>query len=175
MERKIECPATEDSGFGTMFLGKLLLASTARHYCFRNQKPSASSVGLPGSPEVLRTRVAAPSVCFAVACILLAAAPTAPPCFRRWRQSSPLPPLGELSAKQTERFLRNSAQKEDPLSERQLREGVFFCFGEMLCKVCFCTFIICHPAQKSSGAQKVYKEHISSSATASGRGVCRRG
>ena len=35
-------------------------------------------------------RVAAPSVCFAVACILLAAAPTAPPCFRRWRRSSPL-------------------------------------------------------------------------------------
>ncbi len=28
-------------------------------------------------------RVAAPSVCYAVACILLAAAPTAPPCFRR--------------------------------------------------------------------------------------------
>ena len=37
-------------------------------------------------------RVAAPSVCFAVACILLAAAPTAPPCFRRWRRSSPLLP-----------------------------------------------------------------------------------
>ena len=35
-------------------------------------------------------RVAAPSVCFAVARILLAAAPTAPPCFRRWRRSSPL-------------------------------------------------------------------------------------
>ena len=35
-------------------------------------------------------RVAAPSVCFAVACILLAAAPTAPPCFRHWRRSSPL-------------------------------------------------------------------------------------
>ena len=68
------------------------------------------------------------------------------------------PLLGELSAKQTERFLRNSAQKEDPLSELQLREGVFFCFGEMLCKVCFCTFIICHPAQKSSGARKVYKD-----------------
>ena len=30
-------------------------------------------------------RVAAPSVCCAVACILLAAAPTATPCFRRWR------------------------------------------------------------------------------------------
>ena len=40
-------------------------------------------------------RVAAPSVCYAVACILLAAAPTAPPCFRRWRRSSPLPLEGE--------------------------------------------------------------------------------
>ncbi len=40
-------------------------------------------------------RVAAPSVCFGPWCgprILLAAAPTAPPCFRRWRRSSPLPP-----------------------------------------------------------------------------------
>ena len=35
-------------------------------------------------------RVAAPSVCFAAARILLAAAPTAPPCFRHWRRSSPL-------------------------------------------------------------------------------------
>ena len=33
-------------------------------------------------------RVAAPSVCFAAARILLAAAPTAPPCFRHWRRSS---------------------------------------------------------------------------------------
>ena len=33
-------------------------------------------------------RVAAPSVCFASARILLAAAPTAPPCFRHWRRSS---------------------------------------------------------------------------------------
>ena len=33
-------------------------------------------------------RVAAPSVCCAVARILLAAAPTATPCFRRWRRSS---------------------------------------------------------------------------------------
>ena len=39
-------------------------------------------------------RVAAPSVCYAVACILLAAAPTAPPCFRHWRRSSPLPQRG---------------------------------------------------------------------------------
>ena len=44
-------------------------------------------------------RVAAPSVCFAAARILLAAAPTAPPCFRRWRRSSLLPPLGELARK----------------------------------------------------------------------------
>ena len=40
-------------------------------------------------------RVAAPSVCFAAARILLAAAPTAPPCFRHWRRSSPLLPEGE--------------------------------------------------------------------------------
>ena len=40
-------------------------------------------------------RVAAPSVCFALARILLAAAPTATPCFRRWRRSSPLLPEGE--------------------------------------------------------------------------------
>ena len=54
------------------------------------------------SPSALRNataRVAAPSVCFAVACILLAAAPTAPPCFRHWRRSSPLPLVGEPLAK----------------------------------------------------------------------------
>ena len=44
-------------------------------------------------------RVAAPSVCFAAARILLAAAPTAPPCFRHWRRSSPLPLVGEPLAK----------------------------------------------------------------------------
>ena len=48
---------------------------------------------------VRQGRVAAPSVCCAVACILLAAAPTAPPCFRRWRWSSPLPLVGEPLAK----------------------------------------------------------------------------
>ena len=35
-------------------------------------------------------RVAAPSIRFARACVLLAAAPTATPCFRHWRRSSPL-------------------------------------------------------------------------------------
>ena len=34
-----------------------------------------------------RIRVAAPSICFAVAHILLAAAPTTVPCFRHWRRS----------------------------------------------------------------------------------------
>ena len=43
-------------------------------------------------------RVAAPSVCCATACILLAAAPTAPPCFCHWRRSSPLLPEGEALA-----------------------------------------------------------------------------
>ena len=51
------------------------------------------------SHSVRQGRVAAPSVCFAVACILLAAAPTAPPCFRHWRRSSPLPLVGEPLAK----------------------------------------------------------------------------
>ena len=56
------------------------------------------------SPSRLRratARVAAPSVCFGPWCgprILLAAAPTAPPCFRRWRRSSPLLPKGEALA-----------------------------------------------------------------------------
>ena len=51
---------------------------------------------LPSQSHFVRQgRVAAPSVCFAAARILLAAAPTAPPCFRHWRRSSPLPPKGE--------------------------------------------------------------------------------
>ena len=44
-------------------------------------------------------RVAALSVCFAAARILLAAVPTAPPCFRHWQRSSPLPLVGEPLAK----------------------------------------------------------------------------
>ena len=51
------------------------------------------------SHSVRQGRVAAPSVCFAAACIPLAAAPTAPPCFRHWRRSSPLPLVGEPLAK----------------------------------------------------------------------------
>ena len=51
-------------------------------------------------------RVAAPSVCFALARILLAAAPTATPCFRRWRRSSPLLPEGEALS-EPERCAKN--------------------------------------------------------------------
>ena len=59
------------------------------------------------------------------------------------------PLLGELSAKQTERFLRNSAQKEDPLSELQLREGVFFLASQMTSLITtFIVFIICVFSQK---------------------------
>ena len=58
------------------------------------------------SRSARRGRVAAPSVCFAVACILLAAAPTAPPCFRRWRRSSPLPPKGEPWAERPLSFVQ---------------------------------------------------------------------
>ena len=80
--------------------------ATARPGCWRYKMPQAVSSDLPGTPEALCARVAAPSVCFAAACILLAAAPTATPCFRHWRRSSLLPPLGELAAKQTERAIK---------------------------------------------------------------------
>ena len=65
------------------------------------------------SPSRLRratARVAAPSVCFAVARILLAAAPTAPPCFRHWRRSSPLllPRGGFGSPRRVNGFARGS-------------------------------------------------------------------
>ena len=73
-----------------------MLTSVARPGILCPIRLSAASSKLPGPPMVLRTRVAAPSVCCALACILLAAAPTATPCFRHWRRSSLLPPLGEL-------------------------------------------------------------------------------
>ena len=89
------------------------------------------------SPSLLRNataRVAAPSVCFAVACILLAAAPTAPPCFRHWRRSSPLLlPRGGLGIPQS--FA--SSLEAPPLGElaRSAREGstlfpLPFCYPE---------------------------------------------
>ena len=64
--------------------------------CYRGQARLSTT---SQSHSVRQGRVAAPSVCFAAACIPLAAAPTAPPCFRHWRRSSPLPLVGEPLAK----------------------------------------------------------------------------
>ena len=50
-------------------------------------------------------------------CILLAAAPTAPPCFRRWRRSSPLPQRGspwQAGPLPTGRRRPDMAQKRGP-------------------------------------------------------------
>ena len=55
-------------------------------------------------------RVAAPSICFAAARILLAAAPTAPPCFRRWRRSSPLLPKGEPKSVESSPFTQETGR-----------------------------------------------------------------
>ncbi len=62
---------------------------------YRGAEQFGSGLALSvSSPAPRQGRVAAPSVCFAAARILLAAAPTAPPCFRHWRRSSPLPQRG---------------------------------------------------------------------------------
>ena len=49
--QKQECPATEGSSFGTMFLVKLLLASVAGHSFLRYIELSAGSRKLPGLPR----------------------------------------------------------------------------------------------------------------------------
>ena len=72
-------------------------------------------------------RVAAPSVCFAAARILLAAAPTAPPCFRHWRRSSPLPQrgshwhVGQLSSGRAKHNISETVVLRCP-GQRQLDE-----------------------------------------------------
>ena len=51
-----------------------------------------------------------------------------------------------------------STKKEDPLSELQLREGVFFLVSQMTSSIStFTIYSICHSPQKSSFAQKVYR------------------
>ena len=74
-------------------------AVTERLSPARASRPGCPSSNLSVSLR-RQGRVAAPSVCCAVACILLAAAPTATPCFRRWRRSSPLPLVGEVARRQ---------------------------------------------------------------------------
>ena len=87
------------------------------------------------SPSLLRNataRVAAPSVCFAAARILLAAAPTAPPCFRHWRRSSPLllPRGGFGSPRKVNGFARGSPTRgavERSETERLYEGEPFLC------------------------------------------------
>ena len=89
---------------GLSYRGKLRLSTTSQSHFVR------------------QGRVAAPSVCCAAARILLAAAPTAPPCFRRWRRSSPLPLVGEPLAKP---FTLRGLPRPLPLGEvaRHRRDG----------------------------------------------------
>ena len=50
-----------------------------------------------------------------------------------------------------------STKKEDPLSELQLREGVFFLVSQMTSSIStFTIYSICHSPQKSSTVRKVY-------------------
>ena len=73
----------------------------AREPCGEGGRESCIIITSPSCLRRATARVAAPSVCFGPWCgprILLAAAPTAPPCFRRWRRSSLLLPRGEALA-----------------------------------------------------------------------------
>ena len=74
--------------------------------------------------------------------------------------SSLLPPLAAVVAVAsglTDGSRAVSTKKEDPLSELQLREGVFFLVSQMTSSIStFTIFSICHSPQKSSAVQKVY-------------------
>ena len=72
---------------------------------------------------------------------------------------------GGIASAMTERLYEDradgsravSTKKEDPLSELQLREGVFFLVSQMTSSIStFTIYSICHSPQKSSFAQKVY-------------------
>ena len=79
---------------------------------------------------------------------------------------------GGIASAMTERLYEDradgsravSTKKEDPLSELQLREGVFFLVSQMTSSIStFTIYSICHSPQKSSFAQKVYKRPLSQS------------
>ena len=90
-------------------------------------------------------RVAAPSVCFAAARILLAAAPTAPPCFRHWRRSSPLLPKGEaLASRKAQKIPRGGRNSLGDFSLLEMKA-----LGSHIS-----VFIICDSPQKSSTSRK---------------------
>ena len=78
--------------------------------------------------------------------------------------SSLFPPLAAVVAVAsglTDGSRAVSTKKEDPLSELQLREGVFFLVSQMTSSIStFTIYSICHSPQKSSFAQKVYKRPL---------------
>ncbi len=72
---------------------------------------------------------------------------------------------GGIASAMTERLYEDradgsravSTKKEDPLSELQLREGVFFLVSQMTSSIStFTIYSLCHSPQKSSAVQKVY-------------------
>ena len=80
----------------------------------------------------------------------------------------PRPPLargGGIASAMTERLDDGSravsTKKEDPLSELQLREGVFFLVSQMTSSIStFTIYSIPDSPQKSSAVQKVYKRPL---------------
>ena len=83
------------------------------------------------------------------------------PAGRGPNSSSLFPPLAAVVAVAsglTDGSRAVSTKKEDPLSELQLREGVFFLVSQMTSSIStFTIFSICNSPQKSSAAQKVYR------------------
>ena len=107
-------------------------------------------------------RVAAPSVCFGPWCgprILLTAAPTATPCFRRWRRSSPLRITSASGLTDSTRTV--SPTKWKAPWERQLLGGFSFLVKPMESSH-NPIFSICDSPQKSSAVRKVYRAGPSS-------------
>ena len=83
------------------------------------------------------------------------------PAGRGPNSSSLFPPLAAVVAVAsglTDGSRAVSTKKEDPLSELQLREGVFFLVSQMTSSIStFTIYSMCHSPQKSSFAQKVYR------------------
>ena len=87
----------------------------------RRQRPSPLSLVASSSPRPGCGSQHPPRS----ACVLLAAAPTAPPCFRHWRRSSPLPQrgshwhIGQLSSGRAKHNISEAAVLRCP-GQRQL-------------------------------------------------------
>ena len=81
------CPADRGPNSSSLFPPQAAVVAVARKGLLAPFRPRRGCRNGKKLVAALR-RVAAPSVCFAAARILLAAAPTAPPCFRHWRRSS---------------------------------------------------------------------------------------